>query len=653
MRKLKTAKILLVLVLVALAFATPARAEEQWHFQANLDVAKPGLMEAVLPAGLFFRTNAFDSASALDLALIGPDGNPRSLELYWKEELDARSLKLEPSRIYLDKKKGLVWEAVLPKNFQIENLQIDLIGPVGVGQVNVEVKDAQKWRLLIQNAALQNTGDGLTSEIKLEPAVYEQIRLCFQGFDKAFRKAVPQVRSVHIVGRNLAKDYVEKPIRLRFSDEKIGTERVLSTSLPGSGLWVEALVLTTDAQFQGTWQLGRQAVAGGKQEFQELLRGEVTAVNRAEKKLELVLQQSWPGRSLVLKLNPGNRYLGNIVELNLKVRLPRLVFLADKPGQYAAQSGMGRSAEIKETPGDPERRIEQSLVFAEVIENRQWRPENLAEKFAMSGGPFVEKGYRWRAKIRIPEAGFYRVVLDPETVLDADLPGLRLVKDGIQIPYFRGASEKQIKEFPITAVYDPKKNSSSWLIPLPESALQREVLEFETHGIFKRQVVFEIQQPGPTGWKSWREMDWQNRTNQPTSLSLGLEALPENIREIRMIIAHGDNQPIELSKMKLSYHAPALLFLSTKPGEYFLFGGNSQAGEPRYDLALVQAHLAEAVPKSVMMEKAEPIAVSLFDSGIKEYFSEKSWGLYAVLGLVTLVLMFLIVRLFPKERKPE
>ena len=653
MQKLKTANVLLVLVLVALAFTTPGRAEDLWHFQANLDVTKPGLVEAVLPAGLFFRTYALDTESGLDLALIGPDGNPRSLELYWKEELVSRTLKLEPNRIYWDKQKGLIWEAPLPKDFQIENIQVDLIGQEGVGKVNIEAKKAQKWRLLVQNAVLQNTGDGLTSAIKLEPAVYEQIRICFEGYDKAFRKAVLQVRSVHILGRSLAKDYVEKSIQLRFSDEKIGIERALSASLPGSGLWVEALVLTTDAQFQGTWQLGRQAVLGGKQQFQEVFQGEVTTVNRAQKSLEISIQKPWQSRSLVLKLSSGSRYLGNVLELKVKVRLPRLVFLADKPGSYAAQSGLGQTVDIKETPGDPDRRIEQSLVFSEVTENTQWRPENLVEKFSIAGGPFNENGYRRRARILIPEPGYYRMVLNAEAGFSADLPGIRLVKDGVQVPYFRGASEKQTVQLPVQVGYDQSKNSSSWAIRLPESGPQWEFLEFESRGIFERRVVFEIPKPGNTGWQRWQEQHWQSRANQSTTLRLRLETVPERTKEIRVTIAHGDNQSIALTGIKAIYDAPTLLFLIHKPGEYFLFSGNPRAAEAKYDLALVQAHLADAIPKTAVMEKPELVSSSLFSSRIKEFFDEKSWGLYAVLGLVTLVLMILIVRLFPKERKPE
>jgi hypothetical protein len=188
---------------------------------------------------------------------------------------------------------------------------------------------------------------------------------------------------------------------------------------------------------------------------------------------------------------------------------------------------------------------------------------------------------------------------------------------------------------------------------LPEPGPQWEFLEFESRGIFERRVISEIPKPGNTGWQKWQEQRWQNSANQTTTLRLSLETVPERTKEIRVTIAHGDNQPIELTGIKAIYQAPALLFLIHKPGEYFLFSGNPQAAEAKYDLALVQAHLADAIPKTAVLEKPEPVSSSLFSSGIKEFFDEKSWGLYAVLGLVTLVLMFLIVRLFPKEQKKE
>lgn len=40
-------------------------------------------------------------------------------------------------------------------------------------------------------------------------------------------------------------------------------------------------------------------------------------------------------------------------------------------------------------------------------------------------------------------------------------------------------------------------------------------------------------------------------------------------------------------------------------------------------------------------------------NNIVEAFDDRSWGLYLVLGVVTMVLMVLIIKLFPKEEKEK
>ena len=75
---------------------------------------------------------------------------------------------------------------------------------------------------------------------------------------------------------------------------------------------------------------------------------------------------------------------------------------------------------------------------------------------------------------------------------------------------------------------------------------------------------------------------------------------------------HGDNRPIELGKLQASYGAPALLFLAPAAGEYALYGGNEKVGAAKYDLTLVQAHLADVLPKTVEMGKVESVSSAGF-----------------------------------------
>jgi hypothetical protein len=79
-----------ILALILLALPHPALADQQWHYQASAQVTQPGLIETVLPAGVFFGTDSAARTSHLDLTLVGPDGNPRSFELFWKGDTGLR-----------------------------------------------------------------------------------------------------------------------------------------------------------------------------------------------------------------------------------------------------------------------------------------------------------------------------------------------------------------------------------------------------------------------------------------------------------------------------------------------------------------------------------------------------------------------------------
>jgi hypothetical protein len=639
-------------VLLATAMGKlPMLADTPWHFQAALNVPKAGLVETVLPAGLFYGMNGIADNSFIDLVLVGPDGQNRSFELFWKEDNEPRQLDLEPGRIYLDKAMGLIWETSLPDNFIMETVRIDLADPEYMGKVDIQVRVGQRWHWLTRNAALYKKGEQSATAIQVKAGVYDQMRLCFKGYDQSLKETALPVQSVRVLGRNLAKDFVAQWTQLNFSDERIGNERVLSALLPGSGLAIQTLVLKTEAQFQGRWRLGYEMVQGGVPEFQELFAGEVATVQGMETDLEIKVNCSWPGRFLILKLDQGDKYLGHIKEFKLQARLPRLVFWADKEGVYRAQAGLGNKALIKGKPGDARRQAGQDLVFSEIIENPLWRPQNLLEQLGIGGGPFNEKGYRWKARVMIPVPGYYRLVLDPAAVFEANFQALRLVKDGLQVPYFKGSSEIRAVKLPVLASYDQATNSSMWTVRLPRSSSPWEYLSLESQGVFERRVVLEIPRREQGGWGSWKELNWKNTGLGPVVLQVGLHALPVDAEKIRVRMSHGDNRPIDLNGSNVFYQAPTLLFIAPKAGEYTLFGGHSDMGEAKYDLALLQAHLRGKIPQASKMEKWTSLTASSSGVKIRALFEGRNWGLYAVLGLVTLILVLLIVRLFPKKEK--
>ena len=65
----------------------------------------------------------------------------------------------------------------------------------------------------------------------------------------------------------------------------------------------------------------------------------------------------------------------------------------------------------------------------------------------------------------------------------------------------------------------------------------------------------------------------------------------------------------------------------------------------------MQAHLAGVLPKNVEMGKVGSISAAGLRNALVGAFEDRSWGLYAVLGAVTLILMIVIARLFPKAEQ--
>ena len=654
MKPYKASAFFSILALLLVASPHPALADQQWHYQASAQVDQPGLIETVLPAGVFFGTDIAAKTPQLDLTLVGPDGNPRSFELFWKGDTGPRSVALKPSRLLFDKKRMLVWEADAPKDLLVETIRIDVDALQTMGTVKIEGKDAKGWRVLAENAALYASGGRSAAEISVAPGIYQKLRLSFKGYDKRFRETTLPVTSVTLSGKNAAQDFAEQSVPLKFSDKTEERVRVLSTTLPGLGLWIRNIEIATEAQFQGTWELGAEVVSGGTLQFQKLLTGSITNVGKKGALLEIPVNAFWTTRSLVLRLDPGNRYIGAVRSMAISVNLPRMIFYADKAGTYQAQTGLGNPVNIQDTPGDKERKSGAVVAFSAMQENPQWQPESLLKKYAVAGGPFDGKGFRWRSRLKVAESGYYRLVLNREASLREGFGTLRIVKDGVQVPYFSGPSEEQVIDLAATPEYDKNKNMTSWTVELPDRSTDLRELSAEAVGIFDRTVQFEVPLQGRAGWQVWRTMRWQNASQTTSVLRVSLAGLARDVAKLRITMEHGDNRPIELGKLQASYGAPALLFLASAAGEYALYGGNEKAAPAKYDLTLVQAHLADVLPKTVEMGKVESVRSAGFKNAFLGAFEDKSWGLYAILGAVTLILMIVVARLFPKaENDPE
>jgi hypothetical protein len=640
-----------VFVMIFLGGHSHVHAKNEWRTKADLPVNEAGIVESVLIPELYMITKN----RHLDLDLVGPDGQSRSFELYWREQVGESNIEILPERFELVTGKGFVWEGSTEKRIDARRIRIDIPDKDFFGKIDVEAFGTKGWVYLKKNETLFRSRGDMRRELDIEKGVYEKIRLYFTSYDKKYQKRFAPIRKVTLIGEKLGKDYVEKMIRPEYQEsEKEGMIEVKSV-LPGSGLWIQSVIFRTRAQFQGDWKLGTETIEGGRRRFIEGLSGSISHVSGKKQVIKINVGRIWNKKNMILKLDPKGRYIGKISDMAFEVRLLRMVFSADTGGVYTARTGTGKSVTVFKFPGDENRRISHMAVFSEPVKNGDWRPESLVERFGIKGGPFDPEGFAWKSKLPVANPGYFQMVLNLRASHDPNRFGIRLSKGNIQVPYFFGTDEKQAVDLISSSVtsYDSEKNQTTITISFPYASSCWRRVYLGAKGIFKRRVKVEIPKPDQIGWRQWTTRQWENHHDRETKLKINLDSYPGPLKKIRITLYHGDNQPIDIHQIQGVYFAPAVHFLAHENGTYELFGGHPKLPPPDYDLSLVQPYLLEELPKKIQMGPIESVSSAGWKRHASYFFEGKGWGLYAVLGLVTVFLLVIIVKLFPKASQPD
>ena len=646
MKPTQTVLTLLILIFTAL----PLHADTAWQSRAPIHVNKPGIMEAVLPPALFLGTGKMAGTDRIDLALEGPDGNRRAFELFWREPSKSLRFDLKTERMMLTDKGEFIWEGMAPKK-KIETLYVTIRDNRFVGQVDVEAKGKDGWVLLAENAALFKSDGQSRAEIAITEGLYTQIRLRFRSFDREFEMKVLPVDRVSASGKIEGRDYAKEVATPLFQTTESGPFTELRTLLPGSGLFIETINLSTAAQFQGHWQVGREVIRKGKRTFVPAMEGNITTVSTQGNALSFAINRRWDGKSLVLKLNPQGRYLGALSELSVGLRLPRLLFSADIQGEYTAITGTGEAARIFPTPGSTERKIDQTLQFFTPVVNENHTELALTETYRLKGGPLNNEGFAWTADVNIETPGYYRLLLPMVASLATNRTGIRLSRGDTQVPFFVDRSENIELYLSVVPEYDKALNQTTWTLTLPQASPWWLSVDLTASGIFQRRVTVQTPKPGEMGWKNRFSMAWRNPSDQATTLKIPSYRLTRDQRELRIVMNHNDNEPLEINAIKAVYTAPSICFLAYEPGTLTLHGGHPDLKAPTYDLSLIQTKLMETLPTPIEAQFTTPVSASFWSKGWIKNLLNNGWGLYATLGVVALVLLVIIGKMLPPPEK--
>ena len=621
---------------------------QEWQIQAPIKVSNSGIVEILLLPELHSQIQ-----DGLDLKVLGPDSQPRAFELYWREDKGATSLQLTQDSARLEN-NIFIWTSMIKEKdrFNIQALRINVLAGDYIGKVDIFGLKDGGWIKLMAKAALY-TKDGITQgEIKINEGVYEGFRLEFTAYAK---KPVP-IGQVQIIGEKQGKDYAEISVPLTFQrkDSKDANNKdmvELTAALPGSGIYVKECELISAAQFNGSWTLERQGITDGQNAYIPVLNGSVSGVEKGTTSLKINVDQVWKGKAFNLRLISQDNYVSEIKNLTLKIRVPRLVFLADTIGTYIVQTGVNNKIIIRDYPSAKREGSPASAAFGIIKNNTDWKPESLIKLYALGGAAFNPDGYEWNSPINVTGPGYYRFILHQRGSLDGNLRGLRIVRSGNQVPYFLDKGVLKDIVLATKEEYDRNKNISTWHIELPQASSRWAGLKLKSNGIFNRTLVVERDQPKPVQGALWTSMQWVNTSSTQTELFISLRSFPPEETKIRLVMAHGDNKPLKIQEVKAIYDAPAVYFLADAVEGYELYGGNNSAPVASYDLELIQNQLMMQEPKMAMLSEPRLMKNSGLTNSVLKRFSQNNWGLYIVLGLLAIGLMIVIARLFPKQIK--
>lgn len=622
---------------------------KEWYQEGRLDITETGMIESVLLPGLHLAADPISAADyTLDLTLTGPDGKNRPFELFWTEKGDAKRITLETSSLKLDNRKRLIWEGMIPENFIVRKIILDIPDKNYIGRVDIHGLTFAGWRTLAGDIAIIKTTDKMKTEVQIPAGEYRSMRLYFSGYDQGFKEIPAFIGQVEIEGEISQNGYAEEIIRPAVDTAPDDRSAEIKLTLPGSGIRVDMVQVTTGSVFQGKWQLGWETIHMGEQTFQEIKRGENTITADENRSLAIDLGIPSKNERMVIKLNSMD-YFGEIQEARVYARLPRLLFFADQKGTYTLKTGLGKRNRIREMVSGHPAANTHMVNITDLSTNPLWQPDNMPRGISLKGGPFRGDGYTWKSPLRIDRPGYYRLILSDSAGLEDNRQGLRIIKNNEQIPYFFSSKEKRKISISKDFEYDKKTNRSIMPLSLPGVSNQFTDIMFTGKGIFKREINIEYKEPGKTGWQKWIRREWISKSERESSLYIGIHELPRYRNSMRIVIDHGDNQPVLPESIDAVYQSQDLFFIASEAGEYEVVGGNPKAAPASYDISIIQNYLFNRVPQKIRMGETVSFKGKGWQDRVNGIFSETGWGLYGVLGLVTLGLLIIIVRLFPRK----
>lgn len=386
----------------------------------------------------------------------------------------------------------------------------------------------------------------------------------------------------------------------------------------------------------------------------------------ARSELRLPLNVTPLTRELIVHISNGDSPPLSLESVQAQQHPVNLHFLAPAAGAYTLLSGNAQATspryDLAAFGGELRGAGATALTAGELEAMPNYRArESLAASplpdVPLLGAPLDTADWPFRKTIQIERSGVQELELDLEALAHAR-PGfadLRLIRDGNQIPYvLEQPALARALALKLESIPDAKRpHVSVWRIELPQKnlPLQRLILS-STTALFRRELrIFErlTDQNGAAYENQIAAGTW-SRTPEagvPETRVFELSNRPRT-NFVWIESDNGDNPPIEISAVQVTYPVVRLIFKTAETEGFALTYGNRAINAPRYDLSLVAAKLVTS------SRNVAQLAVSQTTDAAKKSFGGMKGGyvFWGALALVVVLLLVLVAKLLPKPAAP-
>lgn len=644
-------------VFAALCCAAPACLGAdfaEWHQRASFEVAAPGLHRVALtPAMLEAARPGLE-----DLRLADPSGSeiPFVIHIPLPEAPAALAPRSFQTRLVPAATTALI-ETGTPS--PIESVTLESPGRSFIKAARLEgSKDGRMFTLLIEGAPLFRQINAEHMTLRMAPGVWPWLRLTV---DDARSQPVPFTSALIHTAMPEAAPLEPTPARVTATDHAGGFTRLV-LDLGSANLTVAELEFEiADALFQRPVLVGVAELVGGELRETELARGLLfsidVGVGSATRQMRVALHRQVKARELILRIEDGDSPPLKIGAVRAFCRPVSLIFQARAPGAHHLFLGNGLCPAPRYDLGGFSGRLGQATAswinLGPLSANPGYRKPDTLPGLAETGAQLDTKKWRLRKAVTLRRSGVQQLELDLDVLSHAraDLADLRLMRDGLQVPYLIEHSSLLRKVSPVARLVENQKRPglSRWSLTLSHARLPLVRLQCRSRtALFQRHVRLFEQVPDGRGGSHERDLGgatWQRGTdagNPP--LGLVLEGRPESA-VLFLEMDNGDNPPIELEAFEVAYPVTRLVFKTTEAPE--LIYGHAKAHAPRYDVALVARPLLMAERSAAETGTEQGLDGSLSTEG-EPLSGIRGWIFWGVLTAVVIGLIAVMARLLPK-----